>query len=94
MYDVRTEYAARDQYAHVHKQGSHNCDSYYFYYLYYLYYYFYYYYSVIIKPPLGVKEPTAGWQIIYYAVWSSNEQTCNLQILLRSHEKSNKKPWR
>ena len=50
MHDLRTEYAARDQYAHVHKQGSHNCDS----------YYFYYYYSVIIKVPLGVKEPTAG----------------------------------
>ena len=84
MYDVRTEYAPRDQYAYVHKQGSHNCDS----------YYFYYYYSVIIKMPLGVKEPTAGWQIIYCAVWSSNEQTCNLQRLLGSHEKSNNKPWR
>ena len=43
MYDVRTEYAARGQYPHVHKQGSHNCDSY------------YYYYSVIIKMPLGAS---------------------------------------
>ena len=48
MYDVHTEYAARDQYANVHKQGSHNCDSY------------YYYYYIVIKTPLGVRKPTAG----------------------------------